>query len=109
MTGSEILGESHWIEGKVCLITGASSGIGKFTAMGVAKMGARVVMASRDRARGEAARDQIIKSSGAKSENVDLIVADLSSLDSVRGLASDFLQMHSGLHVLVNNAGLILA
>ncbi len=109
MDGSEILGESDWIDGKVCLITGGNSGIGKFTAIGLAKLGATVVMVSRDQARGEAARDEIIKSSGTKSENVELMVADLASLDSVRRLASDFLQSHSSLHVLVNNAGLILA
>ncbi|MDA4121842.1 MAG: SDR family oxidoreductase [Thaumarchaeota archaeon] len=109
MSGSEILGESQWIQGKVCLITGGNSGIGKFTAIGLARMGAIAVMVSRDRAKGEAARDEIIRSSGAKSESVELMIADLTSLDSVRRLASDFLQTHSSLHVLVNNAGLILA
>jgi len=95
--------------GKVCMITGSNSGIGKYAALGLAKMGATVVMVCRDQSRGEAARDEIVGLSGSKKANVDLMLADLASLDSVRELANGFLQKYERLHVLINNAGLILS
>jgi NAD(P)-dependent dehydrogenase (short-subunit alcohol dehydrogenase family) len=100
--------ESTWIVGKTCMITGANSGIGKAAASGLAKMGAKIVMVCRDASRGEDARTEILRASGARSEDVSLMVADLASLESVRKLASDFLQTKQPLHVLMNNAGLIL-
>jgi short-subunit dehydrogenase len=69
---------------KVCLITGATSGIGKATAMGLANMGASVVMVGRDRGRGEAAPAEIKESSANAS--VDLLLADLSSQQEIRRL-----------------------
>ena len=62
---------------KVCLITGANSGIGKATALGLAQMGATIVMVCRDRARGEEAQREIKMKSG--NEAVDLLIADLSA------------------------------
>jgi retinol dehydrogenase 14 len=88
---------------KICIVTGANSGIGKATALGLAKMGATVVMVCRDRTRGEKARTEIRAASGNPS--VDLMIADLSSQASIRRLAEDFLEKYSKLHVLVNNAG----
>ncbi len=90
------------------MITGANSGIGKAAAAGLARMGAKVVMVSRNPGKVEAARSEIIRDSGAKQEDVTVMTADLSSLDSVRKLAADFLATGRPLHVLVNNAGLIL-
>jgi len=90
------------------MITGGNSGIGKVTATSLAKMGAMVVMVCRDEGKGEAAREEIVRLSGAKKENVDLLLADLASMESVRKLASTFLQRYQRLHVLINNAGLIL-
>jgi NAD(P)-dependent dehydrogenase (short-subunit alcohol dehydrogenase family) len=89
---------------KVVMITGSNSGIGKAASLALAKMGATVVMVARSKERGEAARSEIIR----KSQNslVDLLLADLSSLESVRQLASDFRRKYSKLHVLINNAGL---
>ncbi len=92
--------------GKVCLITGANSGIGKATALGLAKLDATVVIVSRDKDKGEAALLEIRTRSGNKS--VDAMVADLSSQDSVRELAHDFKARYKKLHVLVNNAGVFL-
>ncbi|HVB74727.1 MAG TPA: SDR family oxidoreductase [Ktedonobacteraceae bacterium] len=91
------------MQGKICMITGANSGVGKATALGLAKMGATVVLVSRDRARGEEAQREI----KAQSSNhaIDLLVADLSSQKSIRQLAQDFKQHYSQLHVLINNAG----
>jgi NAD(P)-dependent dehydrogenase (short-subunit alcohol dehydrogenase family) len=94
------------MDGRVCMITGANSGIGKATAVGLARMGASVVMVCRDRARGEAAMSEIKAVSG--NQNVDLLLADLSSQASVRQLAQDFKARYSRLHVLINNAGIAL-
>ena len=69
------------MQGKVCMVTGATSGIGKATALGLAQMGATVVMVSRDRARGEAAQSEIKTKSGNNA--VDLLQAYLSSQQSI--------------------------
>src|SRR5437870_7798314 len=91
------------MQGKICMVTGANSGIGKATALALAQMGATVVMVCRDRARGEEARSEIT----AKSRNnaVDLLLADLSSQQSIRQLVENFQQHYTHLHVLINNAG----
>ncbi len=91
------------MQGKVCLVTGSSSGIGLVTARKLAFMGARVVMLCRNRARGEAVQAQIKEVSG--NPQVDLIVADLSELSQVRHAAHEFQQNYTRLHVLINNAG----
>src|SRR5947209_15368614 len=92
--------------GKTCLITGGNSGIGKATALGLAIMGANVVIVSRSKEKGEAALTEIIAKSGHR--NVELMLADMSSQDSIRRLASDFKAGHEKLHLLVNNAGVYL-
>lgn len=94
------------MQGKVCLVTGANSGVGKETALGLAKMGATVVMVCRDRAKGEAALYEIQAKSG--NEAIELLVADLSSQESIQGLAEAFKQRYKQLHVLINNAGVFL-
>lgn len=91
------------MQGKVCLVTGSSSGIGKVTARELAKMGATVVMLCRNRAKGEVAQAEIKQISG--NAQVDLIVADLAVLAEVRRAASEFKQKYTQLHLLINNAG----
>jgi len=91
------------MDGKVCLITGATSGIGKATAMELASMGASVVMVGRDRGRGEAAMAEIKEESSNAS--VDLMLADLSSQEEIRRLADEFKEAYQRLDVLINNAG----
>lgn len=91
------------IAGRVCMITGANSGIGKKTAEKLAGLGATVVMVCRSRERGEKAMADIIRKTG--SDSLELLLADLASLDSIRALANGFLEKHDSLHVLVNNAG----
>ncbi len=91
---------------KICLITGANSGIGKATALALAQMGATVVMVCRDQVRGEAAQREIRTRSG--NEHVDLLLADLSSQASIRQLAQQFRQRYSQLHILINNAGVVM-
>jgi len=91
--------------GKVCLITGASAGIGKATAMGLAKLGATVFMVSRDPERGARAHAQVVEGSGSSS--VHLMLADLSSQASIRRLVQGFESRQPVLHVLLNNAATI--
>ena len=91
------------MSGKICIITGANSGIGKETALGLAQMGARVVMACRTVKKGEAALEEIRRESG--SSQVDLLIADMSSQASVRALAEQIQRKYPRLDVLVNNAG----
>ena len=88
---------------KVCLVTGANSGLGKVTARELAKMGATVVMVARNRERGEAALQDVRQASG--NQQVQLMLADLSSLDGIRQLAEQFKAEYGRLDVLVNNAG----
>jgi NAD(P)-dependent dehydrogenase (short-subunit alcohol dehydrogenase family) len=89
--------------GKVCIVTGATSGIGKVTAQALAQKGATVIVVARDRRRGEITVNEIRANTGNAS--VCLMVADLSSQVSVRQLAHDFQQQYERLDVLVNNAG----
>jgi len=91
------------MQGQVCLVTGTTSGIGTVTARELAKMGATVVMICRNRAKGEVVQAEIKAASG--NAQVDLIVADLSSLAEVRRAANEFKQRYAQLHVLIHNAG----
>ena len=95
------------MEGKICIITGANSGIGKATAIGLAKMNATVVMLCRDKERGESAQNEIIELTG--NNNVDLFLCDLSSLKEIRNFATEFKSKYQNLHVLINNAGVMLS
>ncbi len=94
------------MEGKVCLITGATSGIGLESARALARQGATVVLSGRDKGRGEAALAEVRRT--VPDAKLDLMLADLTSLASVRQLAQDFQRKYSKLDVLLNNAGLIL-
>lgn len=91
------------MQGKICLVTGANSGVGKATALGLARMGATVVMACRNRAKGEEAQKEVQTRSG--NNDVHLLLVDLSSQQSIREFARQFQQQFSQLHVLINNAG----
>lgn len=100
------------MKGKVCLVTGATSGIGKEIAAGLAGMGATVVVTGRDRGRCEDAVAEIAGRSGpapAPAPRPSYIVADLSSMAEVRRLADEFAAAHGRLDVLVNNAGVFSA
>lgn len=92
------------MQNKVCIITGATSGIGKATAIGLAKKGASVVIIGRDQQLGENARNEIKSKSG--NPKVDLLLADLSSQGEIRKLAEDIKSRYPLLHVLINNAGI---
>jgi NAD(P)-dependent dehydrogenase (short-subunit alcohol dehydrogenase family) len=93
------------MEGKIVLITGGTSGIGKAATTALAAKGAEVVLTGRNRERGEAALGEIRRASD--SEKVSLMLADLAVQAEVRKLADSFRERHERLDVLVNNAGLI--
>lgn len=91
--------------GKVVLITGGTSGIGKAAATALVAMGARVIVVGRNAERGAAALAEITADS--HNDSVELMLADLSRQSEVRRLAQEFLERHDRLDVLVNNAGLV--
>jgi retinol dehydrogenase 12 len=94
------------LTGRVCVVTGASSGIGKAASIALAKLGASVVLVCRDRVRGEAAMAQITSAASGSRRAPSLELADLASLNQVRALAARLAGLPS-IDVLVNNAGLI--
>jgi NAD(P)-dependent dehydrogenase (short-subunit alcohol dehydrogenase family) len=93
------------LKGRVCMITGATSGIGKAAALGIARRGAEMVLVCRDRGRAESVQAEIFELTGSRPE---VMLADLSAQREVRSLAERFLTTGRPLHVLVNNAGLLL-
>jgi NAD(P)-dependent dehydrogenase (short-subunit alcohol dehydrogenase family) len=95
--------ENQPMAGKICMVTGATSGIGKATAMGLAKHGATVVIVGRNENKCKAISTWIKNQS--KNPSVDFQVADLSDQTQIRELAAEFKRRHDRLHVLVNNAG----
>ena len=92
------------MNGKVCVVTGATSGIGKAAATALARLGAQVVLVGRDRGRAEATAAQI-GSVATQPPAVD--IADLASMDQVRALAERLAALDR-IDVLINNAGLVL-
>jgi retinol dehydrogenase 14 len=88
--------------GKTVLITGATSGIGRATALGLATMGAQVAIIGRDRQRADDTAREIRTAGG---DQVDVFVADLSSQSEVRRLAEEVLDRYTQIDVLINNVG----
>ncbi|XP_071355224.1 dehydrogenase/reductase SDR family member 13-like [Trachinotus anak] len=93
------------LNGKTAIVTGANTGIGKTTAMDLARRGARVILACRDRGRAEAAIQEIVQETG--NNQVIFMQLDLGSLKSVRSFVENFLRSESRLDLLINNAGLM--
>lgn len=91
------------MNGKTCIVTGANSGIGLETARGLARAGAKVVLVCRNPEKGRAAMADI--RGGLPGAQLDLLIADVSSLASVRALAAEILGKYPRIDVLVNNAG----
>ena len=90
--------------GKICVISGATSGIGIETAFDSAQKGARLVLACRNLSKGETVARSIRTKSG--NGRIDVAHCDLASLDSVRNIVNDFKRRYEKLDVLINNAGL---
>ncbi|XP_072241919.1 retinol dehydrogenase 13-like [Leuresthes tenuis] len=116
LTGVGLFGLKKWMAGGVChskarldgktiLITGANTGIGKETAVDLAKRGARIILACRDMDRANKAAQDVRKKSG--NNNVIVKKLDLASLESVRHFAKDILANEERLDVLINNAGVM--
>ncbi|HBS04973.1 MAG TPA: short-chain dehydrogenase [Leptospiraceae bacterium] len=95
--------QKEHIGGKLCLITGATSGIGKEAAIGLLELGAQVVITARDIARGQAVQREIQMKSGRS--RVELYELDLSSKKSIQEFVKNFKKRHKGLDLLINNAG----
>jgi NAD(P)-dependent dehydrogenase (short-subunit alcohol dehydrogenase family) len=93
------------MNGKICLVTGGTNGIGKSTALELARMGATVVIVGRDAQKTSEVVQVIRAASG--NPNVDSLLADLSSHQEVRRLAKGFKRKYSHLHILLNNAGAV--
>ena len=93
------------MSGRVCVVTGASSGIGRATARALARLGATLALVCRDRGRGE----ETVATLRAESGNaaVALFLADLSSQAEIRRLAVELCERYPAIHVLVNNAGIV--
>jgi NAD(P)-dependent dehydrogenase (short-subunit alcohol dehydrogenase family) len=96
---------SNEMTGKTALVTGATSGIGRATAEGLARMGAAVLLVARNRARGDRAAAEI--AAVTQGPAPELYVANLASQRSIYQLAGEVKARHDRLHVLVNNAGAI--
>ena len=94
------------MSGKICVVTGANSGLGLVTARELMRMGADVLMVARRREAGEAALAEVRASSPRGS--AELLLADFASLDQVRALAAAIRANRPRVDVLVNNAGLML-
>jgi retinol dehydrogenase 12 len=95
----------HRMNGKICLVTGGTNGIGKATAQELARMGAMVIIVGRDAQKTSQAVKEIRAASG--NPRVGSMLADLSSEQEVRRLADEFKSKYSHLHVLINNAGAV--
>ena len=90
------------LSGKTAIVTGATGGIGKEIARGLAKLGATVIVGARNPSKGENTVAELKRDGGP---NVSAMVVDVASIASMRQFAEDFQKKHDALHVLVNNAG----
>jgi NAD(P)-dependent dehydrogenase (short-subunit alcohol dehydrogenase family) len=95
-----------WIENKRVVVTGATSGIGKEVAIGLASLGAHLVLAGRDRSRGDEVAAAINAKTGA--ERAAVMEVDTADQRSIRAFAGAYRDTYGPLDVLVNNAGVLL-
>lgn len=91
------------MSGKVCVVTGANSGLGYATAKALAQKGARVIMACRSEQRGTEAQKKLVASTG--NANIELELVDLSRPEDIRAFAQRLQTRYNSLDVLINNAG----
>ena len=92
------------LKGKTCLITGATSGIGKETALELARRGAKIVITSRDIEKGNKVKDEIALASG--NPDIQVLKCDLASMSSIRQFVKEFISKYNRLDILINNAGI---
>ncbi len=91
---------------RVCIVTGATAGIGREIARNLACQGASLTLPCRDLERGERAREDILRD--APDAQIALVELDLASQPSIRSFVREFTRKHPALHVLVNNAGIVM-
>jgi NAD(P)-dependent dehydrogenase (short-subunit alcohol dehydrogenase family) len=94
------------LKDRICIVTGASSGIGRVTALELARGGATLVLVCRNRSKGETTEAEIRSATGNSA--VHLICGDLSSQNEIRQVVKSFKERFGSLHVLVNNAGALI-
>lgn len=99
--------QSWTVNGKVAIVTGATSGLGKISALKLAELGARLYLICRNRDKAETVCREIRQSTG--NQNINVLIADLSSQASVRNVANEFLSNEDRLDILLNNAGAIFS
>ncbi|MHA1994409.1 MAG: SDR family oxidoreductase [Candidatus Hodarchaeales archaeon] len=93
------------MKGKICMITGANSGIGKITALELGKLGSHIIMVCRDQEKGRIAQKELMEETG--NPDIDLYLADLASQSSIKSFVRKFQEKFNELHILINNAGTI--
>ncbi len=94
------------LSGKTCIVTGATSGIGKAAASAIAACGTTMVLIARNREKAQRVAAEI--ASETDNSDIDILLADLSSLVSIRRVAEEFLDSGRPLHILLNNAGVVM-
>ncbi len=99
-------GDETTMTGKICLVTGATSGIGEVTAHALARRGATLIVVGRNPGKTRDTAHRIVQQTG--NHAVEPMVADLSSQQAIRHLTHEFLSRYQHLHVLVNNAGALI-
>lgn len=97
--------QGNTLSGKVCCITGGTSGIGKETALELARLGAIIVLPARNLALAEEVKKEIIEQTG--NSNIDIMPCDLVSFVSILSFAKAFQAKYDKLHILINNAGIM--
>ena len=94
------------LKGKIAIVTGANSGLGKEITIGLAKKEIKVIMACRNRSKAESAKAEVL--SKVNSADIEIMILDLSSLNSVRSFATEFGKKYNRLDLLIENAGIMI-
>ena len=94
------------MDAKTILVTGSTDGIGKQTALELAEMGARVILHGRNRSKAQRVLKEIRQNTG--NDQMDLFIADLSSLSQIRTMGAEIRRKYNRLDVLINNAGVAM-
>ena len=97
------------LSGKVYIVTGANAGVGYETTKSIASMGGTVIMAVRTRSKGEAAKRRLEKHKDISPTKLILLDLDLNSFENVQEFVNSFLKLKLPLHVLINNAGVMMS
>jgi NADP-dependent 3-hydroxy acid dehydrogenase YdfG len=105
LTGEQIIEKNINLNGKVIIITGANSGIGKETTKILSRKGAEIIMATRNQKKSKKLISQILnENKNAKISSIPIDLADLNSIDT---FVSKFLYSFNDLNILINNAGVM--